>query len=361
MVIAKIAPEDVLAGCRQILGLPAMLDISIDETLLAALLRHSAGILCPCSRTTLRATLLESLQYLEKENSSLSDRIDAVIEGLIIGGDLLELNEVATDDPAAKGTWVFAAPPSYITRPGGSIFLVGIIPDHDTFLPQFLASRIAYEGTTRVIVPEPEEDLASKIYEQGLQELSESVWLKSPKAEAAEDMLNDMKSRLASQPPSGAIDGIQILDPEQPVTYYRGRWIEPKNQSGAFVARRPQDYGAPIWCFTELEHGIPIKLLDFPLRKSRWRGCDVAWHLQMAIDHSRNRPQVYRRCYANDGIQLDFFSPLPQWAQRRLMIFGCPMPREKCLMSYWLPAAEAGTEEHFLQERLWLAHTEDSD
>ena len=360
MVIAKIEPEDVLSGCRQTLGLPVTPDISIDETLLAALLRRSAGILCPCSRTTLRAALLESLQYLEKEESSLSDRIDSVIEGLIVGGDLLERSDVATDDPAVKGTWVFAAPPSYVVRSGGSVFLTGIVPDQDTFLPQFLASRIIHEGVTRVIVPEPEEDLAAELREQGMQELSENVWLKSPKAEAAEDMLNGMTRRLASQPPSGTIGDLQILDPAQSVTYYRGRWITPKTQSGTFIARRPQDYGAPIWCFTELEHGTTVRLLDLPLRKTRWRGCDVAWHLQMAIDHCRNTPQLYRRRHANDGVRLDFFSPLPQWSQRRLMIFGYPVPRENCLISYWLPAAEAETEERFLQERLWLVRTEDS-
>ncbi len=53
--------------------------------------------------------------------------------------------------------------------------------------------------------------------------------------------------------------------------------------------------------------------------------------------------------------RLDFFSPLPLWAQRRLMIFGRPMPPEKCLMSYWLPSGEAKVEERFLQDRLWLS------
>jgi len=43
------------------------------------------------------------------------------------------------------------------------------------------------------------------------------------------------------------------------------------------------------------------------------------------------------------------------------MIFGRAVPKENCLMSYVLTEAEAQTEEAFLQERLWLEPTEDSD
>ena len=360
LVITEVTPDDVVAGCRHTLGLPTT-QASIDDTLLAALVRRCAGILCPCARTTLRASLVESLQYLPGSEDPLADRIDSIIEGLTVGGDLLELSDIAVEDVAVKGTWLFAAPPSFVTRPSGSVFLTGIVPDQDMFLPQSLASRIAYEGLTRVIVPESGEDLCGELREQGLQPLSESVWLKSPKAQAAEDLLNGMERRLASLPPSGAIEGLQILDPAQPVTYYRARWVSPKTQTGNFVARRPQDYGAPIWCFVALEGGAPVRLLDLPLERTRWRGCDTAWHLQMAIDFCRHTPQRYRRRRANDDVNLDFFSPLPQWSQRRLMLFGSPIPREKSLMSYRLSTTEAETEERFLQERLWLSRTTDSD
>jgi hypothetical protein len=81
----------------------------------------------------------------------------------------------------------------------------------------------------------------------------------------------------------------------------------------------------------------------------------------MAIDYCRHNPQRYRRQVQRDGIRFDFFSPLPLWSQRRLMIFGQAMPRENSLMSYRLPYAEAQTEERFLRERLWLSPTEDSE
>jgi hypothetical protein len=43
------------------------------------------------------------------------------------------------------------------------------------------------------------------------------------------------------------------------------------------------------------------------------------------------------------------------------MIFGRAVPRANSLFSYRLPAAEAQTEERFLQEKLWLSCAERSD
>ena len=357
MVIAEIKPGDILAGCRQTLGLSENRQEPIDEILLAALLRRSAGIHCPCSRLTLRASLLESLKYLSQDKMVLSERIDSIIEGLIVGGDLLELNDVATDDPEAKGTWVFAAPPSFVIRPSRSIFLLGIVPDQDAFLPQTLAERISYEGFTRTIIQKPDEDLTDDLREHGMQELPESTWLKYPTAERPEAMLNRYERQLGLQPLSGAIDDLHILDPTKSITYYRGRWTAPQSQTGTFIARRPQEFGAPLWCFAELEAGSVVRILDLPLRKTRWRGCDVAWHLQMAIDSCRQTPQRYRRQDEGNRVYLDFFSPLPQWAQRRLMTLGRPSSPEQSLMSFCISAPEAGREEHFLQEWLWLSPT----
>ncbi len=360
MVITELEPTDVLPACRQILQLPDGGAMGIDDELLAALLRRCAGFLCPCSRTALRASLIECLKYLD-DRDELQKRIDLVIDGLITNGDLLELSDVAADESSVKGTWVFAAPPSYIVRPGGSVFLTGIVPDQDTFLPNFLSSRISYDGCARLITPHPGEDLTQKLRDHGLQQLSNEVWLKAPRPETAAGLLGRMECLLESQFPSGAIENLRLIDPAQCVTYYRGRWVTPGNQNGTFLGWRPQEYGAPIWCFIRLTDGIPDRLLDLPVRKSRWRGCDAAWHLQMAIDSCRSNPQRYRKRRDASLLRLDFFSPLPQWSQRRFMIFGRAVPKENCLMSYVLTEAEAQTEEAFLQERLWLEPTEDSD
>lgn len=361
MVVIEVTPQQILSACRQTLGLPVTDDASIEDHLLASLVRRMAGFACPCSRATLRSGILESLRGLTDDEVALADRIDAVVEGLIVGGDLLELNDVATFDLDAKNTWVFSAPPSYIIRPSGSIFLTGIVPDHDTYLPQRIASRITYDGLVRVIEPRDGEILRDELQEQGLQEISEGAWLRSPKQTTARELLESMERTLYSTSPAGTVSDLQILDATKSVKFYRGRWVIPsKSHSGSFVARRPQDYGASIWCLVHLDGGVPVKILDLPLPRAKWRGCDAAWHLQAAIDACRSVPQVYRRSPDEGGVRFDFFSPLPQWAQRRLMIFGRARSIKGTLFSYLLPAKEAETEEKYLQECLWLKRTDDS-
>lgn len=360
-MIERVTVREVLASCRETLGLSNENDEMIDDVLLAALLRRSAGIHCPCSRSTLRASALECTQGLTVDESSFSQRIDNTIEALTIGGDLLELDDVVTEDADVRQTWVFAAPPSFVIRPNGTAFLFGVVPDQDLFLPSFLGDRVLYDRFTRTIEPQPDEELANELEEQGLQRLSDKAWINSPKDEPPHDLLRRLESRLGNQSEVNFIEELKILDSTRAVSYYPDRWIVPKNQTGTFVARRPQEFGAPLWCVVRLKDGVPVRLLDFPFEKTRWRACDTAWHVQMAIDHCRDQPQQYRRRTESDGVRFDFFGPLPQWSQRRLIIFGNPMQPDRSLLSYLVPHAQAETEETFLQNRLWLSRTDDSE
>jgi hypothetical protein len=359
-MISALAPTDLLDACRRKVGLRTTSSREIDDTFLAGLIRRSAGINCPCSRATLRNSLTESLMGLTTQND-LFERIESAIEGLIVSGDLLELHDVIIDDTSVKSTWLFAAPPSFVLRPNGGAFLFGVVPDQDSFLPDSLADRVVCQTYTRVIFPIADEDLAVTLGEHGLQQLSEGAWLKSPKPQSARELLNRFERMLSEQPPSGNVNDSEILDSQQPVTFYRGRWTKPKKQSGLFVGRRPQEFGAPLWCAMILENGSVAKLIDLPLPKDRWRGCDAAWHLQMAIDTSRGDPQQYRRQETADTVRFDFFGPIPEWAERRLMVFGRAVPRQKSLFAYELPRAEAGSEERFLRDRLWLTPTRTSE
>ena len=354
-MIATVTPSEVLASCRQTLGIPGENEAALDDLMLAALTRRSAGVHCPCSRATLRTSLLECTRHLPNNYDSLPDAVDSTIEALIVSGDLLELNDVVTEESETPRTWVFAAPPCFVLRPSGSAFLFGIVPDQDTFLPSMLASRVRYRGFTRLLEPSPGEDLTSELQELGLQQLSDSAWLRSPRTEDPAALVDRYQRLLANQARVLEMPDLQVLDSSLPATYYRGRWTDPTNQDGTFVARRPQEFGVPIWCIVELQKGEPFRFLDLPLPDTRWRACDSAWHLQMAIDHCRGAPQRYRRRTDRDTVRFDFFSPLPQWAQRRLMIFGWPVPSEKSLFSYVIPAREAGTEEMFLQQNMWLS------
>jgi len=357
-MIAEISRREVITQCRSALGIEPHA-ATVDDAFLAALLRRTAGMLCPCSRTALRTAIVECLSSLH-DLYDLPSRIDELTDELIVAGDLLELSDVTTADTDAKGTWVFAAPPAFVERKSGSVFLTGIVPDHDSILPESLGMRVVHSKNTRYIEPQAGEDLAELLASEALARLPESEWLKAPKTQTASAHLEKAMQRLASEPTCAPITGLVIIDPETRPTYYRGRWTAPKGQSGIFVSRRPQEFGAPIWCFAELQAGLLARVVDLPLSTYRWRACDAAWHLQMAIDQENGRPQRYRITQLANVCRLDFFSPLPLWAERRLMVLGEKRPGEKSLFAYEIPAAEIGEEEEFLRTDLWLVREDDT-
>ena len=354
MVVQQISDEDVVRLSRRALALPGDAGIH-DEAFLAALVRRAAGILCPCSERTIFRAVLESLDRLVEDATQLETEVETAVERAMIAGDLLEFSQATTGDPSAKGTWVFAAPPSFVARPSGSVVFMGIAPDEPTPLPPSLNARIIYERHFRLIHQETSENLPQILRELGVLEVSEQNWLKLPKEEAARTFLDRLERELMAQPVSGSVPDLLILDSTHDPSYYKGRWTAPKRETGCFVARRPQAYGAPLWGFAHLNDGALDKFLDFPLRRDRWRGSDFAWHLQLAIDNCRRAPQKYRRRSGPDGVCLDFFSPLPLWAERRLATIGRPAERVRCLFTYQFAERELAAEEEFLRNRLWLA------
>ena len=327
----------------------------MDDPFLAALLRRAAGILCPCSASTMIASVMEGLQYLVEDRDATERQLADLTEMLIVTGDLLELNQVTTDDPDVKSTWLFAAPPSFVARPDGTIFLLGIVADEVTPLPASLAANVVHEGVSARPDPGRLRGSARCPARPGLAGTpGVSLAQRLPGRKRPHNMRDFMLRKLEEQPASGAIADLMILDASCDPRYYARRWVKPTDQTGHFVARRPQAHGASLWGFAALANGAPTRFLDLPLKGTRWRGCDVAWHLQMAIDEGLGRPQTYRRRDTTGGILLDFFSPLPLWATRRLAVLGHPVPPENCLFTYWLPNREAALEEDFLRERLWL-------
>jgi hypothetical protein len=355
-MITKLSASELLSTSRTQLGLPPAPTQPVDDAFLAASLRRAAGFLCPCSASSLARTVSEALTKLspEPEHEQIIERIDAVIETLTVVGDLLELSQVVIDDPDAKQGSLFAAPPSFSVRPDGTAFLIGIASDEVIPLPASLASRVTYQGCSRVLVSQNSEDLGVLLHDLGLIELSASVWLAAPKKATSQDFCESMTRRLSACGPSGTVEELAILDSSRDPSYYPKRWAEPTDHTGNFVARRPQAYGSPLWGFVELTAGKPVKFLDFPLKGFRWRGCDMAWQLQMAIDFLRRSPQTYRLRSAPEGTVMDFFSPIPLWAQRRLTVLGHAAKPEGCLLSFFLPDREVVAEENFLKERLWL-------
>ena len=217
-----------------------------------------------------------------------------------------------------------------------------------------------HNGHLRTLEPErPDEKLAEVLTGLGLLPITEEAWLKPPREETAAAHVERLERQLLAQDPSGSIPELTILDPAKPTSFYRDRWLEPKTQTGNFVARRPQAYGANIWGFVKLVGGEPAQFLDFPLRGGRFRGCDAAWRLQLAIDANRGAPQQFRLIPGSEGgTTLGLFGPIPMWVERRLSLVGKRSTLEKAMLSFWLPEGEVKDTVAFLTRYLWMSQQE---
>lgn len=349
----RLTAEDVHAEKVRELGLdPNLLDLTTPEGLAGAL-RRAASYLCPCSAATLVRAVVQPLRWLVSDLDNLKVLVEETLEAMISHGDVLEQPEV--QDGSSARVLLYAAPASFIVRQSGLVILLGMAADQLSPLPSDLGQRIQYLGHVRRLSPiSGTEDLRSELRQLGLLELSSAAWLKGPKPSTASQAVTASDRTLDVVPPSRDIAGLLLLDPTKPVRYYRGRWAEPKAQTGRFVARRQQAYGADLWCYVQVTNGQPERMIDLPRRGSRWRGCDEAWHLQMAIDAQRGCPQHFRVTPSGDAKLLQFFSPAPAWARRRWDALGEPVPSAGCLFAYRIPKAEIEEERRFAREALWL-------
>lgn len=350
LVMRALSPTEVHARSVEALGLDSsLLDLSSVEAIACAL-RRAAGFLCPCSERTLIRAVFSSLQGLSDDAEELRNVVSETLELLIIHGDLLELHD------ADGRALIYTAPPSFVRRRSGAIMLLGVAPDNVSPLPDEIECHIQFINHVRILDKGVGIDIGDRLLELGLIELPDSSWLKLPKKETSAEYLARMDNILAGASPAGGVSGLILLDSKLPVRYYRGRWVEFTNQTGRFVGRRSQAYGANLWCYVEVSQGRPIRLVDFPLRGSSWRGCDEAWRLQAAIDYERGAHQLFRVRPGPKGSQLiDLFSPIPMWARRRWDAVGELSPTSGCLFSYKFSEKEIGEELNFAKDYLWLS------
>jgi hypothetical protein len=350
----RLTIEEVHARKIRELGLdPEALDLTTPEGLAGAL-RRAASYLCPCSAATLVRAVVRPLRGLVPDLDKAKELVKETLEAMIAHGDVLEQPEVQGDAPSAR-VLLYAAPASFVVRQSGLVVLLGVAADQLSPLPSELERRIQYLGHVRRLAPSSREDLRSELRQLGLLELTSDAWLKGPKPGAASQLVAANDRALDGVAPSRDIPGLLLLDPTKPVRYYRGRWAEPKAQTGRFVARRQQAYGADLWCYVQVTNGQPERMIDLPQRGSRWRGCDEAWHLQLAIDAQRGSPQQFRvgPC-VGEAVVLEFFSPVPAWARRRWDAIGEPVPSTGSLFAYRILKTEIDEERRFAREALWL-------
>lgn len=337
------------------LGLdPSALDLTSIEAVAGAL-RRTASFLCPCAAPTLVRGVVRPMRGLVDDIETLRDLVENTLEAMIAHGDILELREVEENPDQGAAVLLYAAPTAFVARKSGALILLGVASDQLSPLPDDLEARIEYVNHLRRLIPVPGEDLRDELIQLGLIEFSDEGWLKAPPHETPAGLMARLDLLLDAAQPSRDVPGLLLLDSERAVRYYRGRWESPRSQSGRFVARRSQAYGADLWCYVQLRDGNPERLIDLPIKGSRWRGCDEAWRLQMAIDAQRGSPQRFRvRPGPGDTRVMEFFSPVPTWARRRWDAVGEPVTGSGCLFAYRLAEAEFAEELRFAREALWL-------
>lgn len=334
---------------------PSAVDLTSVEGLAGAL-RRAASFLCPCTAATLTRAVVRPLRGLTDDLEATKASVEEILEAVIAHGDILEQRDVDENASGSAAALLYAAPPSFVVRGSGTVILLGIAADQLSPLPDDLDGRIEYVHHVRHLKPAQGEDLRHELRQLGLIDLSYEKWLNAPPTETAEQHVLRLNALLDAAQPSRDIPGLLLMDPERPVRYYRGRWVDVRSHSGRFVARRAQAYGAHLWCYVQLRAGNPERMTDFPVVNSRWRGCDEAWRLQMALDAQRGEPQRFRvRTSQVNTRVIEFFSPVPMWARRRWDAIGEPVSSSGCLFAYRIADAEVEEELYFIRTALWLA------
>lgn len=350
----QLTPADVHALKVSELSLdPGAVDLTSVEALAGAL-RRAASFLCPCTAATLVRAVEQPLRGLVGETEAIRTSIEETLESAIAHGDIVETADIDAAARDDKPSLLYAAPPSFVARRSGAMILLGVASDQLSALPDELQRRIEYVHHVRRLRPLENEDLRNELLQLGLIELRYDKWLNSPAAESPAQHVARLNRLLDAAEPSRDIPGLSLLDSERPVRFYRGRWVGVRSQTGRFVARRDQAYGAQIWCYAQVHDGHPERMIDLPARNSRWRGCDEAWRLQSALDAVRGEPQRFRiRNHATDAV-LEFFSPVPMWARRRWDAVGEPVLSSGCLFAYRIPQQELEEEVRFIRTELWI-------
>ena len=351
-----LSRTEVVQRTVQELGLGRNPRSLLTREAIACSLRRVAGMHCPTSRGALLRAVIEPLRDLIDVPDGVAEMAEEVLEAVIAHGDLLELPEVVSSAERPR-TLVYTAPPMFLVRSSGAVLLLGIAGDQTSLLPQRFERHIEHRGHVRVLPAGAAAHIVPHLDGLGFAELSERAWLDPPAHVAAERFIDRFDRALSQEPDAGPIERLRVIDPGSDTNYYRGRWTDSASVACNVVGRRPQRFGADLWCYLTLEEGQPRRFLDLPLGQTRYRACDEAWRLQSAIDAVSGKPQRLRiRPGAAGRWIFDVFSPLPMWLVRRWDAVGDQVERSRgALLSYTFGSQDAEEEASFARDMMWLA------
>ena len=346
MRLQEVSRQKVIEITKQQLGLDDSFELMSTEYLASAI-RYTASVVCPTSPRNLVSAVTGSMKSIAP-NENIRDQCRAVLDALISNGDLIESEEIASE---SGNRLLYLAPPYYVRLANNQALLLGVAPDGVG--PHSEALAILLRGTHRIIDCLNDPAVAQAIKLAGLEEMPYKTWAKSPAHLSFRDVVREHDRRLDKEPRCGDIDGLNILRWDTPTHWYRKRWGSPDSLTGRFVGRRPRRYGADLWCYIELENGVPLRASDLPVGRTNDRGCDQAWRLQCAIDAMHESPQQYRVTkMENDQVRIAIHIPPPSWLSRRWDCIGTRVPDN--VFAFDFGGGEARQETRLLEEELWM-------
>lgn len=324
-----------------------------SHSIVRASLRRAAFYLAPASRANLARFVSEALLPLGID----PDVVDEAIDDLLAYGDLLEMPRRPDDPWDAPLAVIRPAPPSFVERAGGTFVILGVAGAMPSALMPELYERVDTTGPVRTITAEQNELLADRLRALGLTSLTEGAWLRAPKVEAATSFVDRWANALSSLTATpGGVNNLEILDPSRRVRFYKGRWASPDTKThGLRLVRRQQDFGAPLWAIAEFHHGLAVKVLELFEDADRQSPRDIGWRFQAAVDAMLGHPQEIRIRREDGQSIIDFFSPLPAFAERRLALAGIKTIGQGRLFSFEMTYQSAEAEIAKLQEALWMS------
>jgi hypothetical protein len=351
--LSSLSIEEASSVSVRALGLDAELIVLTSQEGLAASLRRGASFMCPTSPSRLLDAVLGAVRPVIPDGVVSRSQLAELLDLLVASGDLLELRHGV----GRSIRLLYLGPPSFIECQAGSYLLLGVRPFGAPLLDAELGAGIEPEGHTRTIRLEA-KTAQDRLVGAGLQPIERERWVASPRPEDPRSLLGRVGEQLDTARPSGDIEDLVVLDPNTPVKYYSGRWRSPKaGDTGDFVARRPQAYGAALWCCVRLENGTPKRMVEFPIDDPVVPGRDEAWRMQMAIDALRGAGQRYRRTPATaaDATVVSFFSPIPGFAERYLQLVGLALAESRgSLFSFRVPNGAMPALDAMLTAMLWM-------
>lgn len=319
----------------------------------AAIVRAAAVTLTPCTRRELSAYVFRHLSPLAPDHPWREEIRDAV-EMLVALGDLVE---VPGEDQETGRAALYLAPNSFVELSDGVFILLGGYEDASCIIPEAAEARLTYAWYTRRLEARNADVIRNILLDFGFLNLPVDFWLKSPVSISASDHLRryDMVLSQIEIRPSH-IEDASILDSAADVRRYSRRWSPLQNHKGRFVARRPQAYGSPLWCYMQVEDGSVLRHIDLPHFERRWMAYDEAWHLQLALDSTNGNSQQFSVTSGSEigACIVDIYAPIPSWAVRRWNSLGSPRESKGAWFSFAIPEQLLAAEIQFATERLWL-------